>query len=95
MSAPVSGPTLTIYTTEVTYMLARRKKFDGRGTTPVPQGVMSKQNMEQSNDSGMCLCMSCMCGAMREGMCEKSNQFCRASDGLVGEIKNVIENVML
>ena len=33
--------TLTIYTKEVTYMLARRQKFDGSGTTAILQSVIS------------------------------------------------------
>ena len=35
--------TLTIYTKEVTYMLARRQKLDGSGTTAIPKSVISKQ----------------------------------------------------
>ena len=33
--------TLTIYTKEVTYMLARRQRLDGSSTTAIPQSVMS------------------------------------------------------
>ena len=43
---------------------------------------------------GMCLCVGCMSSVMREGMCEKFNWVCHASDGLV-EGENVKENVML
>ena len=39
---------------------------------------------------GMCLCVCCMCSVMREGMCEKSNQVCHESDGLLGGIESVM-----
>ena len=38
--------TLTIYMKEVTYKLARRQKFDGCGTTAIPQSLISKENIE-------------------------------------------------
>ena len=40
MPAPVRGRTLTIHTKEVTYMLARRQKSDGSGTTAIRQSVI-------------------------------------------------------
>ena len=39
---------------------------------------------------GMCLCVGCMCGVMKEGMCEKCNQVCHATDGLVEGMPNVM-----
>ena len=50
-----------------------RKKLHGCGTTTIPQSVISKENKWNNQMThGMCLCVGCMCGVMREGMCEKS-----------------------
>ena len=82
--------TLTIYTKGMTYKLPRRQKFDGCGTTAIPQSLISKENKWNNHMThGMCLCVCCMCSVMREGMCEKSKFVCHA-DGLVGRIENVI-----
>ena len=65
--------TLTIYTKEMTQKLVRRHEIDGCGTTAIPQSVMSKENKwNKKMTHGRCLCVSCMCSVMREGMREKS-----------------------
>ena len=86
--------TLTIYTKEMASNLACRQKWMLYYSISSECDIqINKWNSQMTH--GMCLFVCCMGSVMRARMCEKSNQVCHASDGLVGGIEGVIENVML
>ena len=72
----------------MTYKSPRRQKFDGCGTTAIPQSVISKEKKcNNQMTQGMCLCVCCMCSVMREGITENVGH---ASEVLLEGIENAM-----